>query len=158
MATLVLLADGESGRRVVARPARLRERLAARWRAGALERELARGAAPDTAAALALRAQTLIGAPVRAALARRVRSLVRDARGQPRPGVIKVAPRRQAVVAAAPELDRLAARLAAPDPVSPRGVAQVRLLLADGCGPLYFHGSNVDLRWAVTRALEDLEV
>jgi hypothetical protein len=158
MATLVLLADGESGRRIVARRARLRERLAARWRAGSLERELARGAAPETAAALALRAQWLIGPAVRATLARRLLRLVGDARrGHVWPGT-KVRPPRRAIVAAAQDLDLLAGRLLAPGPVSARGVAQVRLLLTDGCGPLYFGGSSVDLRSALARALEDLEV
>ena len=58
MPTVLLVTDFASGH-VVARPARLRERLAARWRARSLERELARGAAPESAAALALRAQAL---------------------------------------------------------------------------------------------------
>jgi hypothetical protein len=157
MATVVLLADPQSGRRVVARPARLRERLAARWRAGSLERELARGASPATAAALALRAQWLIGPAARDALARRLLRVLGDARrGHPWPGT-KVRPRRRAVAAAAQEMDLVAARLLAPGPVSARGVARVRLLLSDGCGPLYFDGSGVDLRAAMARALEDLE-
>jgi hypothetical protein len=33
----------------------------------------------------------------------------------------------------------------------------VRLLLTDGCGPLYFDGSGMNLRAALARALEDLE-
>jgi hypothetical protein len=156
MATVVLLADPQSGRRVVARPARLRERLAARWRAGSLERELAH-ASPDTAAALALRARWLIGPAARATLARRLRRVLRDAHRGPAWPAAKVRPRRRAVAAAAQEMDLLAARLLAPGPVSARGVAQVRLLLTDGCGPLYFDGSGVDLRAALARALADLE-
>jgi hypothetical protein len=69
----------------------------------------------------------------------------------------KIRPRPRAVAAAAQEMDLLAARLLAPGPVSARGVAQVRLLLTDGCGPLYFDGSGVDLRAALARALADLE-
>jgi hypothetical protein len=157
MGTLVLLADGESGRGVVARPARLRERLAARWRAGSLERELARGTAPETGAALALRAQWLIGPAARVMLARRLLALVGDARRRNVWPGAKVRPPRQAIVAAAPDLDLIATRLLAPGPVSARGVAQVRLLLTDGCGPLYFDGSSVDLRSALARALEGLE-
>jgi hypothetical protein len=157
MPTLVLVTDSEGGK-VVARPARLRERLAARWRAGSLERELARGAAPESAAALALRAQELIGPSARAALARRLSGILRDARRAPRVGSAKVPPQRRAVVAAARDLERLAARLLAPGPVSTRGVAQVRVLLSDGCGPLYADGPGEDLRSAVTRALEDVEV
>lgn len=158
MATVVLVTDAEDGGSVVARRARLRERMAARWRAGSLERQLARGAPPEAAAALALRAQTLIGPRARAALARRVLALVGDARRQPRVGSTRIPPRLGEIAAAARELDRLAARLAAPGPVSARGVAEVRLLLADGCGPLYFRGSGVDLGAAVSRALDNLEV
>jgi hypothetical protein len=158
MPTLVLVADPEGAGHVVARPARLSERLAARWRAGSLERELARGAVPESAAALALRAQQLIGPSMRAALARRLRGVLRDARRAPRVGSTRVPPQRRAIVAAGHELERLAARLLAPDPVSARGVAQVRVLLSDGCGPLYADGPGVDLRSAVTRALDDVEV
>lgn len=156
MPTLLLVTDSEDDRRVVARPARLRERLAARWRTRPLERELARGAAPDSAAALALRAQELIGPSARAVLACRVRGVLRDARRPPRVGSAKVPPQRREVVAAARELERLAARLVAPEPVCARGVAQVHLLLSDGCGPLFARGA--DLRSAVTRALEDVEL
>jgi hypothetical protein len=157
MPTVVLVTDSASGH-VVARPARLRERLAARWRARSLERELARGAAPESAAALALRAQALIGPSVRAALARQVRAVLRDVRRPVRVGSARVRPRHEEVVAAECELERLAARLVAPDPVSARGVARVRLLLGDGCGPLYAQGAGVDLRSVVARALEDVEV
>jgi hypothetical protein len=157
MATVVLITDAHEGR-VVARRVRLRERLAARWRAGSLERELARGAAPESAAPLALRAQQLIGPSARATLASRLRGVVRDARRAPRVGSTKVPPQRREVVAAARELERLAARLVAPDPVSARDVAQVRVLLGDGRGPLYARGAGVDLRAVVARALEDVEV
>jgi hypothetical protein len=157
MSTVVLIAD-QDGSHVVARPARLRERLAARWRPRALERELARGAAPDSTAALALRAQALIGSPVRAALAGQLRAVLRDVRRPVRVGSARVRPRREEVVAAQRELERLADRLLAPDPVSARGVARVRLLLGDGCGPLYAGDARVDLRRVLARALEDVEV
>ena len=104
MPTVLLVTDSASGH-VVARPARLRERLAARWRARSLERELARGAAPESAAALALRAQALIGPSVRAALARQVRAVLSDARRPVRVGSARVRPRREDVAAAECELD-----------------------------------------------------
>jgi hypothetical protein len=101
---------------------------------------------------------SLIGPPARAELARRVRGVLRDARRPPRVGSTKVPPQRREIVAAARELERLAARLLAPEPVSARGVAQVRLLLSDGCGPLFARGASADLRSALARALEDVEV
>jgi hypothetical protein len=33
-------------------------------------------------------------------------------------------------------------RLRGPRPVSARGVARLRLLLSDGCGPMYWSGSS----------------
>jgi hypothetical protein len=42
--------------------------------------------------------------------------------------------------------------------VSAHGVAQVRVLLTDGCGPLYHHRAAERMRIAVTRALHALEV
>jgi hypothetical protein len=61
------------------------------------------------------------------------------------------------VLAAAQELDALADRLLSPDPVSAQGVAQARLLLTDGTGPLYRRGAAEDLRDALTRALACLD-
>jgi len=156
MRTLVLVGTADAG--VLARRARLRDVLAAWWRAGSLERALARGVAPETEAALALRAQALIAPSVRAALARQLQRVVRDARGGRARPVTRVATRRREILDAAQELDLLARRLRAPGPVSARGVARVRVLLTDGCGPLYFRGATEELRVAVARALADLEV
>jgi hypothetical protein len=61
------------------------------------------------------------------------------------------------VLDAAGELDALGDRLLSPDPVAARGVAQVRVLLTDGTGPLYRRGATEDLRAAVTRALASLQ-
>jgi hypothetical protein len=47
---------------------------------------------------------------------------------------------RSAVAAAAETIDRVRMRLHAPRPVSARGVARLRLLLADGAGPMYRFG------------------
>jgi hypothetical protein len=47
--------------------------------------------------------------------------------------------------------------LLAPGPVSVRGVAQVRLLLIDGNGPLYHREATDDLCVQVQRALDALD-
>jgi hypothetical protein len=39
-----------------------------------------------------------------------------------------------------------------------RGVAQVQLLLSDGCGPLYYRGATDELRARVASALRRLDV
>ena len=129
----------------------------ARLQAHALDRDLARGVAPESCGALTLRARTLIGPSARTALARQLRRVVSDARGG-HVWLSRVAVRRPAVLDAAEELDVLADRLAAPGPVDVRGVAQVQLLLTDGTGPLYVRGATEELRARVANALNRLEV
>jgi hypothetical protein len=153
MSTL-LLASGDT---VVGRRASLRDRLAARLRAHALDCQLARGVAPDSDGALTLRARALIGPSARAALARQLHRVVSDARGG-HAWMTRVPIRRPEVLDAADELDVLAERLAAPGPVDVRGVAQAQLLLTDGTGPLYFRGATEELRATVARALSRLDL
>jgi hypothetical protein len=153
MSTL-LLASGDA---VVGRRVGLRDRLMARLRAHALDRELARGVAPESCGALTLRARTLIGPSARATLAGQLRRVVSDARGD-HVWLRRVAVRRPAILDAADELDVLADRLAAPGPVDVRGVAQAQLLLTDGTGPLYFAAETEELRARVANALSRLEV
>ena len=154
MSTLLLLASGEA---VIGRRAGLRDRLVAWLRADALDRELARGVAPESCGALTLRARTLIGPSARATLARQLRRVVSDARGG-HVWLSRVPVRRPEVLDAADELDVLADRLAAPGPVDVRGVAEVQLLLTDGTGPLYFRGATEELRARVADAMRRLEV
>ena len=97
-------------------------------------------------------------AHARRALARDIRRLLREAGSGYPWTVTRVPMRRSAILAAADELELLAHRLVAPDPVAARGVAEVRLLLADGGGPLYFRGASYELSAAVARARRDLEV
>ncbi len=55
------------------------------------------------------------------------------------------------------ELETLASRLAAPEPVNVGGVARVRSLLADGTGPLYRKSEPGRLRRELVAALASLE-
>jgi hypothetical protein len=157
MCAWVLVSDSEAGDGLVVRCARPRDRLVARFRAGHLDEELARGVAPEASAPLVLRAQTLIAPSTRAGLAHQIDQILREAVSGYVWVISRVAPRRREVLDAAEELDALARRLVAPGPVSAGGVAQVRLLLSDGCGPLYFHGANDTLRTLVSAALDGLE-
>src|SRR5437764_14461704 len=75
-----------SGRRVrVAPAARIRDRAAARLRAGRLDLELARGAPPESTAALALRARRLTSLGCRRSIAETYLRLIRHARTSARP-------------------------------------------------------------------------
>jgi hypothetical protein len=152
-----LMRDAVRARETAKSRPRARDRLAARWRRHRLDRTLAAEAVLPARAGLALRARALVEPAARAELARQLRRVVDDAnRGHGSPG-FRIRPRRADVLAAAAELDALADRLQAADAVSPRGVAQVRLLLTDGTGPLYRRGGSEELRAAVARALAGLQ-
>jgi hypothetical protein len=148
---------GVAGDVLQARRVRLRDRLVARLRAHHLDRRLAAGVAPERSAALSLRAARLIEPAVGAALARRLDVVIAEADGRLLPRA-RVAARRRAVFEAAPELEALARRLADPAPRGVGGVAQARLLLTDGCGPLYSGRADEELGAAVRRARAALEL
>jgi hypothetical protein len=60
------------------------------------------------------------------------------------------------VLVAAPLFQEIAQRLHRPGPVEAAGVAQIRILLHDGTGPLYGETWTGDLGPALTRALDAL--
>jgi hypothetical protein len=158
MARLVILKPRESSDGVlVTRPASLRERLAARWRAHMLDAQLARGVEPEAGAALALRAHALGEPGMRKVLARGVQQVLEDARSPQRPSPARVPVRKDEVLVAADQLDELATRLRSPGMLASRGLASVHLLLSDGRGPLYARGATGELRAAVSDAREALE-
>jgi hypothetical protein len=154
---LLTEARGVVGEILEPRRVRLRDRLVARLRTYHLDRRLAAGVPPERSAALSLRAAELIAPGLGAALARRFEAVVAEADGRLLPRA-RVAVRRRAVFEAAPDLDALARRLAAPEPRAARGVAQARLLLVEGAGPLYSHRGGENLTAAVRRARAALEL
>jgi hypothetical protein len=158
MAPLVILRPENNENAVlVVRRARFRERFASRLGATWMDVELARGVPPEARAALALRAEALGEPRTRQALARSLRRILDDARQGSRPRRGQIATIRSDVLAAADQLERLIERLLEPGILAARGLAQVRVLLIDGGGPLYFRGASQDLRDAVARALTQLE-
>ena len=132
-------------------------RLATRMHAWKLDVALARGASPDSAAALSLRARHLIACDTRRLLAGEIERLLRDAR---RPATMRrlcLTPRYDQVLAAEAELVELAVRLQQSGPVDAAGVARARLLLRDGAGPIYHRGRDGELERLVDAALAALE-
>lgn len=117
----------------------LRDRLAFRLRFASLDAALAAGEAPESRAALALRAARLIAPRMRRRLARSLRAFVEMST---RPSIPRRAPIGPHVRHAARDLLELADRLETPGPVSARGVALVCVLLSNGNGPL--HGGGRD--------------
>jgi hypothetical protein len=159
MSSTLMLVDDHNTSYITTRKIRLRDRLAAHRRSLALDRALAAGASPDSDAALELRAQVLIGQPARRELANQIRRIIADPHrpSSARWPVVIISHR--LIRAVELDLSQLAVRLLAEEPVDVRGVASVRALICDGCGPLYsgWTGVNV-LRAAIHEATATLEL
>jgi hypothetical protein len=132
MSSSLLLTDDADTSTVTRWRIHLRDRVAARVRAFVLDQALAQGTPPDSSAALALRAQALLGA--RRELGDQIRQLVQGVDRPPRPpsASIRLHISRPLVAAVEPELTQLAVRLLADEQVDVRGVASSELLLRDG--------------------------
>jgi hypothetical protein len=143
----ILLTEQPEARYVEPHTVRTRDRLRARLSAWRLDRALARGARPDSTAALSLRARRLIGRDVRQALARELRELPGDA-VHPRHRLDPTVPIcRRGVLHATGLLEELAARLEGSEPVDACGIAQVKALLRSGESPLFDpNGANEFVR------------
>jgi hypothetical protein len=152
-----VLLTGRLDALVVACRPRLSDRLTARLRARRLDRALAQGTPPEASAPLALRAQRLTEPDQRSSIARELRRILREAAHESRrPEFARILPSRGSVWAARDELRRLADTLEDPGPVAAAGVAQARILLTDGTGPLYNPGSRTTLLSGAARALREL--
>ena len=133
----------------------LAARVTARLRAYQLDRQLAVGVPAPAGSALAVHQARLTSVAEREAIARTLRLAVCDARrgGTARSSRIPVHP---ANIAAAEDLiDTITLRLHSPRPVSARGMARLRVVLSDGCGPLYRFGRG-DLNGRLGAALAEL--
>jgi hypothetical protein len=142
---------------VIARRARLSDRLLARLRARRLDLALAQGAPPEQDAAVALRARRLIDPSQRRSMAEALRRMVRESH-EGRISYAHVHPCRRRVVAASEQLDELAEALSRPGPVAVHGVAEALILLTDGTGPLYNPTSAASLSALAAEATEDLRL
>ncbi len=142
----------------VAERARLRDRARVHVSFRQLDEALAAGTPSESSRALALRARQLVARRHRVSLAESYRRVVRDAREPGRRSRRRVHPPRAHVAANAEELARLAEALGRPEPVAPRGVAEARLLLADGTGPLYDAAGGGRLSESANRATRHLQV
>jgi hypothetical protein len=137
----------------------VRASLAARFiawlRAGKFDDLLAVGVPAPAGSALAVHQARLTSATEREAVARTLRQAVHEAH----PAGALLSPRipvHPNNIAAAEELiDRITLRLHSPRPVSARGMARLRRLLSDGCGPLYRYGRG-DLAGRLGAALAEL--
>jgi hypothetical protein len=153
---VLLLGDVDDA--VIAREATRREWVLARLHGARLDHELACGASPEASAEIALRAQYLVRPQTRRMLAQTLRRILAEAaRGRTAPVGPLPLPTRRRVVAARRELETLIERLLAPCPVPACGVAKVRVLVTEGCGPLYHPAGPGDLRTCLVEAANALE-
>jgi hypothetical protein len=159
MPRMLLLRDPADAGQVTICRCRIRDRLRARVRAFELDRALARGAPPDSSAALVWRAQALLRRRKRRELGDQIRRIVQSAREPSRALGVGVPISRRLLLAVEPELSLLAVRLLDDEPVEVQGIASSAVLLSDGLGPLYGHGSAAaeELRAAASRAIDTLE-
>ncbi len=156
--TTLVLADKRNPGCVVVERCRTAVRVRVRVHARQLDRALARGVSPDSSAGLSVRAHDLIGSRARGMLAKAIRRLVDDVSHPLQPLHFTVPICRSKVWRSRHTLEELADRLLGDEPLDARGLAQLRLLLSDGAGPLYDHPSANDLEPALERAIAALEV
>ena len=166
--TMHILLEDDLGR-LTLRRLRPWDRIMARCLAVRLDRDLARGARPETNAGLAARAVRLTSMKCRRELAESLQRILgavlpasscgRAMAADPSARVARqphVPIRRDRVSRSASELAELAARLVQPGPVPARGVAMVCQLLTDGGGPLYRKACRDDLAAIAERATQAL--
>ncbi len=155
MANLVLLNSEAKGSIIVPHRVRVRDRLRVFFGGNELDRRLASGVRPEESVALELRAQELITRRTRTELGQSLRRTARQR--DPALSLTRAPVRRQAVAESGDLLLEVADRLLAPAPVAVSGVAKVRVLLSDGCGPLFDKRREGELRSDVIDAAEALE-
>lgn len=155
--TTLLLTDPTNPRCLIYARDRTRMRIFVQLRSHDLDQALAAGVAPDSSAALSLRAHALLGAKTRGGLARSIRRLIDKAQRPFGPFTPAVPICRRKILASTESLGKLADRLLSSEPVDARGVATVAVLLTDGCGPVYHRPGADDLESVVRQALRALE-
>ncbi len=146
---------GDGLRRTTAPRPSLMARVTARLRAYQLDRQLAVGVPVPAGSALAVHQARLTSVAEREAVARTLRRAVDDAHAGGAPLSSRVSMHPINIRAAEQLIDAITLRLHSPRPVSARGMARLRVVLADGSGPLYRFGRG-DLSGRLGAALAAL--
>jgi hypothetical protein len=131
------------------------KRVIAMVNANKFDRMLAVGAPAPQGSALAVHAARLTSVEEREAIARSLRRSVDDAGNRGAPVSSRIPLNVPNITAAQDRIDQVTLRLHSPRPVTPRGVARLRMLLADGAGPMYRYGRG-DLEGRLGAALAEL--
>jgi len=153
----VLLFLDESKTRLCGSRTRFSDHVLVWLRASRLDRELAAGVSPDTNKELALRARMLVRPVARRRLAHSLDRLATAAIHSSTKRRVHVPLCLDRIEEAAADFQTLIDCLVLPGPVSVRGIAQLRMLLGDGRGPIYHPGSTDDLASRIRQVTEALE-
>ncbi|HKV18131.1 MAG TPA: hypothetical protein VJR50_03795 [Mycobacterium sp.] len=145
----------DASRRSAAARAPITSRVLAKMFANKLDRMLAVGAPVSPGSALAVHAARLTSVAERETLARSLRRTVDKAHSRNVSMSSAVPLHVPNILAAEDRIDDITLRLHSPRPVSPRGIARLRVLLADGVGPMYRYGHG-DLEGRLGAALAAL--
>ena len=151
----LLSAANDVRRRSAAPRPSLVARVTARLRAYQFDRQLAVGVPAPAGSALAVHQARLTSVAEREAIARVLRQAVDDARSGGTPLASRIPVHPTNIAAAEHLIDTITLRLHAPRPVSARGMARLRVVLSDGCGPMYEFGRG-DLSGRLGAALAEL--
>lgn len=127
-------------RRVEAPRVPYRTRVMARLHAARYDRMLAVGVAAVEGSPLAVHAARLMSVDERETIARSLRRTLDDARNRMAPASSRIQLNIPNIIAAGDRIDQVTQRLHSPRPVAARGIARLRILLADGAGPMYRYG------------------
>jgi hypothetical protein len=142
---------------LVLQPDRLVDRLLARAFSASLDQQLAAGCSPESTRLLAARAQHIVSLPHRTSLARSWDHVLRVARRGPGLGTPAVPLNVRAILAAEPAIRELTDRLAAPLPVTARGVAAATVLLTNATSPVYGRPGPDALAVPLDAAIDELD-
>jgi hypothetical protein len=133
----------------------LAARVTARLRAYQYDRQLAVGVPAPAGSALAVHQARLTSLAEREAVALALRLAVHDAHAGLPPFSSRIPLHPSNIAAAEDLIATITLRLHSPRPVSARGMARLRLVLSDGCGPMYRYGRG-DLSGRLGAALAEL--
>ena len=130
-------------------------RVTARLRAYGFDRQLAVGVPAPAGSALAVHQARLTSVAERASIAWALRQAVHDVRAGGTPLSARIPVHFNNIAAAEDLIDTITLRLHSPRPVDARGMARLRVVLSDGCGPMYESGRG-DLSGRLGAALAAL--
>src|SRR6185503_5222198 len=150
-----LLSSASDVRRTTGARPSLAARVTARLRAHHLDRQVAVGVPAAAGSALAVHQARLTSVAEREAVARTLRRVVTEVHAGGGPLSSRVGLHTTNIEAAEDLIDAITLRLHSPRPVSARGIARLRVVLADGTGPMYRFGRG-DLGGRLGAALAEL--